>query len=133
MYIRLFMIALALVGQAQASEETLANKGIDLYDKACVQCHSATRAAAIGAPAAHDVKQWQQRFEQAKQQLMKKPGRFSDEMAYLIHQIKIGKGLMAHGGLCVESGVKPEHCDDEAYRVAIEYMASKLVIVNSDS
>lgn len=87
-----------------------------------MQCHSATRAKGIGAPAAFDIAAWEVRFNNAQTMVEAEPERFNGSMDYLLHQIKIGKGLMQHGGLCIESGLSPGFCQDDSYRQAIEYM-----------
>lgn len=98
--------------------------GIELYQAACSVCHSEKRAKAIGAPTAFVPAIWQQRKKNAKQEVYKKFN-FKNVNDYYLYQIKIGKGLMHHGGLCQESKLThPKlQCTDKAYLAAINYMS----------
>ncbi|HEN5610730.1 TPA: cytochrome C, partial [Legionella pneumophila] len=47
---------------------------------------------------------------------------FESAMDYLLYNVKVGKGLMHHGGLCKEADVPNTDCSDEALIAAINYM-----------
>ena len=97
--------------------------GESLYNKACIVCHSPKVAKAMGAPAAHDTKAWSIRIKNAKKTAAKNPDFYADKYEYLSYQVRIGKGLMHHGGLCLEMRDVNEECSNEAYTAAIKYMS----------
>jgi cytochrome c5 len=97
--------------------------GRETYELACAHCHSAELAKGIHAPAAFDTPAWQARIEQAEQAVQADPERFPSTQAYLLYQIKAGKGLMPHGGLCFTTDSPQLHCSDEALLAAIRYMS----------
>lgn len=121
MRIRLFLLSCFLVSPVFASNHHN-NMGEDLYVNACKTCHAADKATAIGAPVAFDKAAWKKRLAEAKQQA-KQDARFKDKYAYLLYQVKIGKGLMHHGGLCLEAKPPKRNCTDDAYIAAIKYMS----------
>lgn len=98
------------------------NLGKIVYEKACANCHSADKAKAINAPAAFDKKAWQMRFENAKKHIGPEAP-FKNAYDYLVYQVKIGRGLMHHHGLCLESSLPKSYCTNPAYIAAIKYMA----------
>lgn len=97
--------------------------GKKTYDIACQNCHSPKLATAIKAPAAFDKKAWQLRFKKAKIESENNPSQFKTPMEYLLYSVKMGKGLMHHGGLCNEADVPNKNCSDEALIAAINYMS----------
>lgn len=99
------------------------NKGQLLYQKACQLCHQGSKAKAMKAPMAFDKKVWQKRVQDAKKAIAENK-RFKSVDDYFLYQIKIGRGLMHHGGLCHESkGLdKSLDCSDQSYLEAIAYM-----------
>ncbi len=100
--------------------------GVLLYQQACQICHSPERAKAIKSPAAFNEAAWAKRFALAKKEVGQNK-RFKSVNAYLLHQIRIGKGLMHHGGLCKETNAiyQNVNCSDKAYLQAIQYMSHK--------
>lgn len=101
-------------------------EGKTLYIKACSNCHDPNLAKTIGAPPAFDQQAWEQRIAAANQALQKNPAlkkKFPNAYAYLVYQVKIGKGLMQHGGLCRESSISPKDCNEAAFEAAIKYMS----------
>lgn len=92
------------------------------YQMACQSCHAPDYAKGLKAPAAFDKKAWQMRITKARQ-AVKEDERFDNEYQYLVYQVKIGKGLMHHHGLCLEKAKDKSHCSDEALTQAIKYMA----------
>lgn len=92
------------------------------YELSCKNCHAPNLATAIKAPALGDVKEWDKRFARAEAEAKKNPERFKSAMDYLVYHVKIGKGLMHHGGLCHESTANKQACSDEAFIAAIQYM-----------
>lgn len=99
------------------------NQGKEVYQMACQNCHSPKLAEGLNAPAAFDRKAWQARFTKAEEEAKKNPSRYKSAMDYLLSEVKIGKGLMAHGGLCKEANVANKNCSDEALIDAINYMS----------
>ena len=98
--------------------------GQTTYQNACKTCHSPTMAKGMHAPAAFDKKAWNIRFKQAKYAAKENPTRFPPAMSYLLSHVKMGKGLMHHGGLCHESDAPNKDCSDEALMAAILYMSN---------
>ncbi|APF03344.1 TPA: c-type cytochrome [Legionella pneumophila] len=98
------------------------NLGKYTYEIACKSCHAPDLAKAIKAPPAFDKKAWKLRFKQAKIEAKNNPSQFETPMDYLLYNVKIGKGLMHHGGLCKEADVPNTDCSDEALIAAINYM-----------
>jgi hypothetical protein len=98
--------------------------GIKLYNVACKVCHAPTKAKAMKAPVAFNRKVWLKRFHIAKENI-KKNFKFKTVSDYMLYQVKVGKGLMHHGGLCEESKLlSPKlDCSNLAYLEAIQYMA----------
>jgi cytochrome c5 len=101
--------------------------GRETYELACTHCHSAELAKGIQAPAAFDSSAWQARIEQAYQAAQANPSQFPSTQAYLLYQIKTGKGLMTHGGLCFATDSPQLYCSDEALLAAIRYMSGDLL------
>lgn len=97
--------------------------GEKTYAKACANCHAPRLAEAISAPAAHDIDAWQARWRNAVKEAKANPQSFPDAQAYMVSSVKIGKGLMHHGGLCKESMNPKTDCTDAAYLAAIKYMS----------
>lgn len=93
------------------------------YKIACITCHAPDRSKALDAPAAFDKNAWKLRIDNAKIAAIKEPKKFKNAYAYLVYQVKIGKGLMHHGGFCKEADVPNKDCSDDAYIAAIKYMA----------
>lgn len=92
------------------------------YEIACQNCHAPKLAKSIKAPAAFDKKTWKLRFKQAKIEAKNNPSQFETPMDYLLYSVKIGKGLMHHGGLCKEANIPNTNCSDDALIAAINYM-----------
>ena len=106
------------------STSVMANDlGKTTYEIACKNCHDPKLAPAIKAPAAFDKKAWRGRFKKAKLEVKKDPARFKTPIDYLLYSVTIGKGLMAHGGLCKEANTPNKDCSDEALIQAIHYMS----------
>lgn len=101
------------------------NMGKSMYQLACKNCHAPNLAPAIKAPAAFDKKAWDKRFNQATKEVEKNPKRFKNPFDYLLYHVKMGKGLMHHGGLCNESDKVDKDCSDAAYIDAIKYMSGR--------
>ena len=99
------------------------NPGKLLYTQACSVCHAPQFAKGMKAPAAFDAKAWQSRIEQASQESKDNPKKYPAAMDYLLEQVKLGKGLMHHGGLCKESIVDTSLCNDKNFKQAILYMS----------
>ena len=99
------------------------NLGKTTYEIACQNCHAPKLAKGIKAPAAFDKKAWDERFKQAKIKVKNNPQRFKTPIDYLLYSVTIGKGLMAHGGLCKEADVPHKNCSDDALIQAIHYMS----------
>lgn len=107
-----------------ANTEVLAdNLGKTTYEIACKNCHAPKLAPAIKAPAAFDKKAWDKRFKKAKLEVKNDPAQFKTPIDYLVYNVTIGKGLMAHGGLCKEANIPNQNCSDEALIQAIHYMS----------
>lgn len=108
--------------QTMAFAITKNDVGQRVYSQACATCHAANVSKGIGAPTAFDAKAWKQRLTDAEKH--SGPGtRYKDAHAYLLHQINIGRGLMPHHGLCLESKLPKIDCSDSAYLAAIKYMS----------
>ncbi|MDP1604871.1 MAG: c-type cytochrome [Legionella sp.] len=99
------------------------DQGKITYEIACKNCHAPQLAAAIKAPAAFNKAQWAARFRNAKLEVKNNPDKFKSPDEYLLHSVKIGKGLMHHGGLCHEADIPNKNCSDEALIQAINYMS----------
>ncbi|KTC86567.1 c-type cytochrome [Legionella brunensis] len=97
--------------------------GRTTYEIACQNCHAPKLAKAIKAPAAFDKKAWNIRFKHASIEAKRHPARFKTAIDYLLYSVKLGKGLMHHGGLCNEASIPDKNCSDEALIQAIHYMA----------
>lgn len=95
------------------------------YETACKNCHAPNLAKAIKSPPAFDEKAWKVRFDKAGIESKNNPSQFKTPLDYLLYSVKIGKGLMYHGGLCKESELPKENCTDEAFVGAINYMSKK--------
>ena len=98
------------------------NLGQKTYAITCIGCHSPRYAKALGAPAAFDQKAWKIRIDNARKVVEENP-RYRNAFNYLLVQVKTGKNLMPHHGLCLESANPNKSCTDEAYISAIKYMA----------
>jgi cytochrome c5 len=101
--------------------------GRETYELTCAHCHSAELAKGVHAPAAFDTQAWRTHIEQAEQAVQADPEQFPSIQAYLLYQIKAGKGLMSHGGLCFTTDSPRLHCSDEALLAAIRYMSGGLL------
>ncbi|MCW8386259.1 c-type cytochrome [Fluoribacter dumoffii] len=99
--------------------------GKDTYQTSCKSCHAPQLAIGMKAPAAFDKKAWDARFKNAEMEAQKNPADYKTAMDYLLYSIKLGKGLMPHGGLCKEANVPQKNCSDEAFVEAIHYMAQE--------
>ena len=97
--------------------------GKTTYQIACQNCHAPQLATAIKAPAAFNKKEWAARFKNANLEVKNNPKEFKTPMDYLLYSVKIGKGLMQHGGLCHEAEIPNKNCSDEALIQAIHYMS----------
>lgn len=96
--------------------------GQQTYAAACVKCHAPEIASALKAPAAFDQSAWSARLKMAEAEAANSE-RYKNGYDYLLYQVKIGKGLMHHGGLCRETSEQNKNCSDEALTAAIKYMA----------
>jgi len=94
-----------------------------LYTQACSVCHAPQFAKGMKAPAAFNTKAWQSRIAQASKASEDNPKKYPTSMDYLLEQVKLGKGLMHHGGLCKESIVDTSLCNDKNFKQAILYMS----------
>ena len=119
----IFFISLFCTASFAANDESTLKQGKVLYDNACSACHSPKKANGLRAPAAFDVAAWKALREKAVAAV--KAGEYKSVDAYFLRQIKIGRGLMHHGGLCRETSdvKKTIHCNDADYLAAIEYMS----------
>ena len=97
--------------------------GAKTYNMACSNCHSPKLASSIGAPPAFVNKEWRKRYKEAKLACKEHPEKYKSATDYFLQQVKKGKGLMHHGGLCNESQHKEKDCSDEALIAAIKYMS----------
>ena len=102
-----------------------ADLGETTYEIACKNCHAPQFSTANKAPAAFDKEAWADRFKKAEAESKNNPSRYKTAMDYLVYKVKIGKGLMYHGGLCNEANVKQKNCSDDAFAAAIRYMSEK--------
>ena len=93
------------------------------YQMICHNCHAPQLATAIKAPAAFDKKAWGEQFTHAKKEALNNPTQFKNPIDYLLYSVKIGRGLMYHGGLCNESDEPNKNCSDKAFIEAIHYMS----------
>lgn len=99
--------------------------GKKTYDMACQSCHAPKLSKSIKAPAAFDKKVWDLRFKQAKKAVKENSSKFKTPTDYLLAHVKMGKGLMHHGGLCNEAEVANKDCSDQAFIDAIHYMSQR--------
>ena len=97
--------------------------GKTTYEIACKNCHAPQLAIGLSAPAAFNKKDWAPRFKQAKLKAKANPTQFKSPIDYLLYNVKLGKGLMHHGGLCQEADIPHKNCSDEALIQAIHYMS----------
>ncbi len=93
---------LAFATAALLSTGVFADEGEDVFNKACVTCHSPAVAPAMGAPAAHDADAWAPRI--------------ADGLDAAVASAKAGKGGMPPMGLCMD-------CTDDQLKAAIEFMS----------
>lgn len=101
------------------------NLGKTTYQIACQNCHAPKLALAIKAPAAFNKKEWDVRFKLAMLAVKNNPKEYKTPIDYLLYSVKIGKGLMHHGGLCHEAEIPNKNCSDEALIQAIHYMSDQ--------
>lgn len=99
------------------------NLGQETYRIACQNCHAPRFASAIGAPPAFNRQAWKKRFKQAAKISKQNPSAYKTPMDYLVYNVKMGKNLMQHGGLCQEADTPKKNCSTEAYIAAILYMS----------
>jgi cytochrome c5 len=118
----LIVVLMFFFGSITAMADDLGKK---TYELACKNCHAPNLSLAIKSPAAFDKKVWKKRFEQATLEAKNNPKQFNSAMDYLVYSVKIGKGLMHHGGLCKESDVSNADCSDKALIAAIMYMSDQ--------
>ena len=83
----------------------------------CSTCHNPDMAAAFGAPAAHNVEQWQATIEAA--QALAQGDETVDDV--FLNSVKNGKGIMVGIPAICEATLGRE-CTDEDYLAAIQYM-----------
>jgi hypothetical protein len=125
----LLLISLFALTQAFATvpgdASTSNGVGKRVYEFACSNCHAPKAAKVMRAPAAFDAAAWKSRVAQAKKIVAEQPNRFKNVDAYFLHQVKIGRGLMHHGGLCFETQKTNKDCSDSALMEAIYYMRSQ--------
>jgi len=116
------LLALACGMALLFAHSTLANEqGKKIYEQACRTCHDPSVATALNSPIVFDKKAWDERFEKAKI-AAKADDRYKDAMAYLIAQVRNGKGAMVAGGMCLNENTPDKKCTDDDYKAAIEYM-----------
>ncbi len=115
------VLVLSLINPVAFAEEL----GKKTYEVACQNCHAPKLAKAIKAPAAFDKKVWDSRFQEANLAAKKNPGKYKSSIDYLMYSVKIGKGLMYHGGLCREANVDKKYCSNDALIDAIYYMSHR--------
>ena len=108
---------------ATTNKDELTHQGIKIYERACKTCHAPSVAKGLGAPAAFDQSQWHPRLENAKNAVKENPKQYKKASDYLLYQVKTGKGLMHHGGLCKE--LENIDCSDKAILDAITYMSKE--------
>ncbi len=119
----IFFFSLFCTASFAAADKPTLKQGKLLYDSACSACHSPKKAKGLRAPAAFDLATWKALRKKALAAV--EAGEFKSVDAYFLRQIKIGRGLMHHGGLCRESSdvKKSIRCNDADYLAAIEYMS----------
>jgi hypothetical protein len=83
------------------------NVGHHIYQAACRNCHAPGLSTDIGAPTAFDQKAWKKQLKAARKEAKQDPQKFKDEYSYLAYRVEHGRGLMQHGGLCLESKLSP--------------------------
>lgn len=114
------LLPLSMNALADTNKNT---QGKQIYDKACSTCHAPNVAKGLEAPAAFSSSDWAPRLAAAKT-AAEQDSRYADAMSYLVQQVKIGRGLMHHGGLCREAAETSNHCSDDALQAAILYMST---------
>ncbi len=122
-FTNLFLVAFSTSVLATTDNQAQANAGIDVYERACKTCHAPTVAKAMGAPQAFNKAAWQERLHKAAVEAKKDPKQYPSAGAYLLYQVKIGRGLMHHGGLCKE--LENMDCSDKAILEAIAYISTE--------
>lgn len=118
MRVLVLLLTIFCLNPALAQDEPKSNIGVTVYASACSNCHGPKVSVGIGAPTVHDVKAWKAIINKAK-----KASPDQDPYDYLIEQVKLGRGMMVHGGLCKESLQEQALCNDQAYKAAIKYMS----------
>lgn len=118
------IIFFAVFSCIQISSAAEVNSGKDIYDQACKTCHNANTAVILRAPAVHDIRSWQLRFQAAQAGLNAKGANFKDVMAYFLNSIRNGKGAMIQEGLCTNPNTPDHKCTDADLIAAIKYMSS---------
>ena len=93
---------LAFAATALLSAGAFAADGEAVFNKACVTCHAAAVASAMGAPGAHDAAAWAPRL--------------AEGIDAAVASAKAGKGGMPPMGLCMD-------CSDDQLKAAIEFMS----------
>ena len=121
MKIRLIILILSSLNLVAYAQEP----GQETYKMACQNCHAPDLAKAIKAPAAFDKSAWNTRFQQASLEAKKDPAQYKSAIDYLLHSVRLGKGLMHHGGLCHEADAGGENCSKEDLINAIHYMSKQ--------
>ena len=101
------------------------NVGKKTYETACQTCHTPQMATALKSPAVHDVAAWDARFKLAEDASKADPKTYPSAMAFLISQIRQGKGAMPAGGMCADTSTADKQCTDATYKAAIDFMRSK--------
>lgn len=108
---------------AAATQEDSKLAGIAVYERACKTCHAPTVSEALGAPEAFKKIAWEQRLQKAAAAAKENPTHYKTAGDYLLYQVKIGRGLMHHNGLCKE--LENMDCSDQAILAAIAYMSTE--------
>lgn len=120
----LILASLMITASAMAVEiKTEKSIGKDTYDNACQVCHNPRVSQGLDAPTAFNESVWSAIKKRADAEA-KKSDKFKTGMDYMVYQVRIGKGLMHHGGLCLEAKKDSAVCTDAAYQAAIEYMST---------
>lgn len=104
------------------ADNSTTDTGKNIYQFACATCHAPDKAKFMKAPAAFNAQAWAPVMANAKTQIAKQPKKYSDTYQYLLVQVKQGKGMMRHGGLCFENQKTNKDCSDPALIAAIKYM-----------
>lgn len=121
--VTVYLLCFASASYAEIKDDNF-KLGVTLYNSACKICHAPDKAKAMTAPVAFNKMVWLKRFNVAEKNISNN-FKFKTVNDYMLYQVKLGKGLMHHGGLCEESKVinKKLDCSNKAYLQAIEYMA----------